>query len=328
VYSYTWTFPIPLTGSKLCKKAHCPFNHHILLQGASTPKQTDKKEKAAWTKVKTQDVESRKPSRPSAKAVGDVQSMYRQCLHCGSGQCRLGEQFFHTTIYPGILVQNGEMAMKRTYEHHATAEGTFQFRVDISRLSDVMFSPPFLLQNLLPWRMMLERQSHPVYVSHSITNSYFFFKSLFMCLRFIFANRVKRTRRKREAMSFYLECNADAKTSYWSCNERANLRVLKHNGGQPVARGIGLAMNMVPCAGRVSLIMTEVCEDFVTLNFSADSLNAPQERLVLPIKWHWEESSSIHWPRQFRHEDAPPSCCFLYYIVSILDLHDSVLVHV
>jgi ubiquitin carboxyl-terminal hydrolase 7 len=139
-----------------------------------------------------------------------------------------------STVKKQCVQKTGEVVMEGEHDDRGRAEGTFQFRVDnISRLRETVFSPPSFVRNL-PWRMMVMRRSHhPVSVSHSIMDS---FSSETVVHVFAFRHRAQ-DGKIYDALSFFLECNADAETPSWSCNARADLRILKHNGGEPVALG-------------------------------------------------------------------------------------------
>lgn len=90
-------------------------------------------------------------------------------------------------------------------------EATFNYAVhDFSKMKDPIRSPPFYVRNL-PWKIMVMQRT-----SSS-------------------GNGGQDTRK----MGFYLQCNAESESSSWSCNAKAELKLLSHKPDQgPFVRHI------------------------------------------------------------------------------------------
>lgn len=92
------------------------------------------------------------------------------------------------------------------------SEAVFRFRVEnFTKLKESVLSPPCYVRNL-PWKIMvLQRTSNPN----------------------------DRNQAETRSMGFFLQCNADSESSSWSCNAKAELRLLSFKPDQePFVRQI------------------------------------------------------------------------------------------
>lgn len=91
------------------------------------------------------------------------------------------------------------------------SEATFSFVVqDFSKMKDSILSPPCYVRNL-PWKIMVMQRT---------SNS---------------GDRSQDTR----SMGFFLQCNAESESSSWSCNAKAELKLMSHKPDQePFVRQI------------------------------------------------------------------------------------------
>lgn len=93
----------------------------------------------------------------------------------------------------------GQLVDAQMEDEEMRSEATFQFRVpEFSKLKESVLSPPTYVRNL-PWKIMvMQRTSMPNDRNQSETRS----------------------------MGFFLQCNAESESSSWSCNAKAELRLL------------------------------------------------------------------------------------------------------
>lgn len=92
------------------------------------------------------------------------------------------------------------------------SEATFRFRVEnFTKLKESVLSPPCYVRNL-PWKIMVLQRT---------------------------SNTNDRNQAETRSMGFFLQCNADSESSSWSCNAKAELRLLSFKPDQePFVRQI------------------------------------------------------------------------------------------
>lgn len=92
------------------------------------------------------------------------------------------------------------------------SEACFRFRVEnFSKLKESMLSPPCFVRNL-PWKIMVMQRT---------------------------TNTNDRNQTETRSLGFFLQCNAESESSSWSCNAKAELRLLSFKPDQePFVRQI------------------------------------------------------------------------------------------
>lgn len=118
------------------------------------------------------------------------------------------------TVPPATQNENNAAASTdaQMEDEEMRSEAVFRFRVEnFTKLKESVLSPPCYVRNL-PWKIMvLQRTSNPN----------------------------DRNQAETRSMGFFLQCNADSESSSWSCNAKAELRLLSFKPDQePFVRQI------------------------------------------------------------------------------------------
>lgn len=102
-------------------------------------------------------------------------------------------------------VNTSQMVDAQMEDEEMRSEATFSFRVEnFSKLKESVLSPPCYVRNL-PWKIMvMQRTSNPN----------------------------DRNQTETRSMGFFLQCNAESESSSWSCNAKAELRLLSYKPDQ------------------------------------------------------------------------------------------------
>lgn len=106
-------------------------------------------------------------------------------------------------------MNSGQLVDAQMEDEEMRSEATFSFRVDnFSKLKESVLSTPCYVRNL-PWKIMVMQRT-------SIQNQ-----------------------SETRSMGFFLQCNAESESSSWSCNAKAELRLLSFKADQePFVRNI------------------------------------------------------------------------------------------
>lgn len=109
-------------------------------------------------------------------------------------------------------VNAGTIVDAQMEDEEMRSEATFQYRVEnFSKLKESVLSPPCYVRNL-PWKIMVMQRT---------------------------SSQSDRNQSETRSMGFFLQCNAESESSSWSCNAKAELRLLSNKPEQePFVRNI------------------------------------------------------------------------------------------
>lgn len=122
----------------------------------------------------------------------------------------IGDQTITSAIANDVIASN--IVDANMEDEEMRSEATFSYRVEnFSKLKESVLSPPCYVRNL-PWKIMvMQRTSNPS----------------------------DRNQTETRSMGFFLQCNAESESSSWSCNAKAELRLLSYKSDQePFVRQI------------------------------------------------------------------------------------------